>query len=65
MPMLILYLESNGILFLFQEILANDNIKLDWFFRASFAQDIAMVTETCYCIILETVKSLCSLIVGE
>lgn len=32
----------------FQEILANENIKLDWFFRASFAQDIAMVTETFY-----------------
>ena len=27
----------------FQDVLANDNITLDWFFRASFAKDIAVV----------------------
>lgn len=31
-------------------MLGNDNIKLDWFFRASFAQDIAMVTIQMYSI---------------
>lgn len=34
----------NLIFFYFKDLLANDDIKIDWLFRMSFANDIAKVT---------------------